>query len=85
MNPWLTCPGCGALLTLVGGFGLIRLNAGGLACIGLLRDHDCAEIEKNYVMAVDAHEKMEGQNDPATADTVRGPAGTYKEVRRAEV
>jgi hypothetical protein len=50
VNPILTCPDCGSLLVLVGGFGLIRLKDGGLACIGVLKDHDCSEIEKNYVM-----------------------------------
>lgn len=49
MNPWLTCPDCGAMLFVVGGLKLIRLKDG-LAVFGILRDHDCENIDANFVM-----------------------------------
>lgn len=48
MNPWLTCPDCGAMLIVQGGLKLLRL-ADGLAVFGVI-DHDCSEVKKNYVM-----------------------------------
>lgn len=50
MNTILTCPDCGAMLVLVGGLGLIRLKDGGLACIGIMQDHDCSDVAENFVM-----------------------------------
>lgn len=49
MNPWLTCPDCGAMLVVQGNLQLTRNRDGGMIVWGFI-DHDCSETERNYVM-----------------------------------